>query len=157
LFLSFCHHEGFAVPPLEALASGCSVIGYNGFGGREYFEPPDAVPIPAGDVLSFAAEVERWAQNFDADEHWLTAQRRSEKALATYSPEQEADDVVSFWRNTLLEMPKSQGTTYIIKRHDVVEGSWRGIFRKSASDLRVGMREMATEAATTVRLWKLRA
>jgi len=157
LFLSFCHHEGCPVPPLEALASGCSVIGYNGFGGREYFEPPGAVPIPAGDVLSFAAEVERWAQNFDADEHWLTAQQRSEKALASYSPEREADDVVSFWRNISLEMPKSQGTTYIIKRHDVVEGSWRGIFRKSASDLRAGMREMATEAATTVRLWKLRA
>jgi len=156
LFLSFCHQEGFSLPPLEALACGCSVVGYTGFGGREYFGPPDAVPIPEGDVLSFAHEVETWIQNFDADEHWLTAQRRSEKALATYSPQQEAVEVVSFWRNTLLEMPKAQGTTCTIKRRDVVDESWRGLFRKSASYLRAGTRELFTGASSSIRAWKVR-
>lgn len=157
LFLSFCHHEGCALPPLEALASGCCVIGYTGFGAREYFAAPDAVPVPEGDVSAFAYEVETWVNNFDPDEHWLTAKRRSEKVLSAYSPGQEAHDVVSFWRNTLPEMPKSRGTTCNITRPDVVEGSWRGLLRRSGSDLRAGMRELATEAASTVRLWKSRS
>jgi glycosyltransferase involved in cell wall biosynthesis len=157
LFLSFCYHEGCPLPPLEALASGCCVIGYTGFGAQEYFGPPHAIPVPEGDVSAFAHEVETWVQNFDADEQWLAAQRGSEKALASYRPEQEEAGVVSFWRNVLSEMPKSQGVTCTVKRHDVVEGSLRGIFRKSASDLRDGMREMATEAASTVRVWKSRA
>ena len=28
--------EGFGLPPLEAMASGCLVVGFTGFGGLEY-------------------------------------------------------------------------------------------------------------------------
>jgi glycosyltransferase involved in cell wall biosynthesis len=38
VFLSFGHPEGCPLPPLEAMASGCVVVGYHGRGGREYFK-----------------------------------------------------------------------------------------------------------------------
>ena len=44
VFLSFGHPEGFGLPPAEALACGCLVIGYHGGGGREYFGPAGAYP-----------------------------------------------------------------------------------------------------------------
>lgn len=36
LFLSLSRLEGFGLPPLEAMASGCLVVGFTGFGGMEY-------------------------------------------------------------------------------------------------------------------------
>lgn len=47
LFLRFSFREGFGLPPLEALASGCMVVGNHGFGGREYFQPPFAIAVKA--------------------------------------------------------------------------------------------------------------
>lgn len=35
-FLTLSAAEGFGLVPLEAMALGCTVVGYDGFGGREY-------------------------------------------------------------------------------------------------------------------------
>lgn len=58
LFLSFSSREGFGLPPLEALACGCLVVGYHGFGGREFFHPPFATAAEEGDIAGFARAVE---------------------------------------------------------------------------------------------------
>ena len=58
IFLSFSEREGFGLPPLEALACGCLVVGYHGFGGREFFRPPFATAVEDGDVVAFARAVE---------------------------------------------------------------------------------------------------
>lgn len=36
VFLTFSYPEGFALPPLEAMACGCVVVGYTGGGGRSH-------------------------------------------------------------------------------------------------------------------------
>lgn len=58
LFLTAGFPEGFGLPPLEAMASGCVPIGCTGYGGWEYmrqaalpglaskFTPPDFLPLP---------------------------------------------------------------------------------------------------------------
>jgi hypothetical protein len=67
IFLSFSRREGFGLPPLEALACGCLVIGYHGFGGREFFRPPFAIAIEDGDVVAFARAVEDVIRHIDDD------------------------------------------------------------------------------------------
>lgn len=67
LFLSFSSQEGFGLPPLEALACGCLVVGYHGFGGREYFHPPFAITVEDGDIAGFARAVEATIHNMDND------------------------------------------------------------------------------------------
>jgi glycosyltransferase involved in cell wall biosynthesis len=54
LFMSTGFPEGFGLPPLEAMASGCVPVGFTGFGGWEYMRqsringfPPQGL-IPAG-------------------------------------------------------------------------------------------------------------
>ena len=41
------------------MACGAIVVGYDGFGGREYILPDFAFPVPAGDLLEFARTLER--------------------------------------------------------------------------------------------------
>ena len=52
LFISTGFPEGFGLPPLEAMATGCVPVGFTGFGGWEYMRQapdngPDAGSVPA--------------------------------------------------------------------------------------------------------------
>ena len=67
IFLSFNKREGFGLPPFEALACGCLVVGYTGYGGREYFRSPFAIAVEDGDVVAFAQEVENMIRRIDLD------------------------------------------------------------------------------------------
>lgn len=57
IFLSFGHPEGFGLPVAEAMACGCSVVGYSGLGGRELFQSKLAlstsVNLEYGDLCGF--------------------------------------------------------------------------------------------------------
>jgi len=58
LFLSMNRADGFGLPPAEAIASGCRVIGFHGMGAREFFRAPYALAIDDGDIIAFATAVE---------------------------------------------------------------------------------------------------
>jgi glycosyltransferase involved in cell wall biosynthesis len=57
IFLALGRQEGFGLPAAEAMASGCYVIGFPGFGGREIFDPAFSMPVEDGDTLAAAREV----------------------------------------------------------------------------------------------------
>jgi hypothetical protein len=98
VFLSFSQLEGFGMPPLEALACGCLVVGFNGFGGRELFHAPFAVAVEDSDVVGFARAVEDVLRRIDAEPLVMSAAATagSRFALETYSREEE--------RRSLLEV-----------------------------------------------------
>ena len=53
--LSLCPSEGFGLIPLEAMAMGTTVIGFDAFGGRDYLRPGDnceSVPWPRLETLA---------------------------------------------------------------------------------------------------------
>ena len=54
VFLSVSHREGFGMPPLEAMACGAYVVGYDALGGREFLRPDVACPVETGNVLALA-------------------------------------------------------------------------------------------------------
>lgn len=45
VFVSLSDRDGFGLPPAEAMASGCYVVGYTGGGGEEFFDPDYCAPV----------------------------------------------------------------------------------------------------------------
>ena len=109
LFLSFSEREGFGLPPCEALACGCIVVGFDGFAGREFFRDPFAIAVPDGDVVGMARETERVLRRIE--------QRPSEMAAVSaagsrfirdaYPPEATGQDLVKIFTPLLRPKPRS--------------------------------------------------
>ena len=99
VFLSFSHREGFGLPPAEAMASGCYVVGYHGQGGREYFDPAYCTPVPDGDLTAYVRAVEEACAAYDTDpDAFVKLGRVAAEAVQTrYAPAGLRDDLLAFY------------------------------------------------------------
>ena len=99
IFLSTCNDEGFGLPPLEAGASGCVVVGYTGYAAREFMLPEYCYPITQGDVLGFARTLERVIAEFDANPEGLRQRVANYREFLQehYSKKVEGRQVVAAW------------------------------------------------------------
>jgi glycosyltransferase involved in cell wall biosynthesis len=99
--LSFGYPEGFGLPPAEAMACGCVVVGFHGGGGREFFSPEFSYPIEQGDIIGFARTVEEVIEGFDSQPEKMQAKGRAaaEFIRATYSAELEEQELIGAWRD----------------------------------------------------------
>jgi len=111
IFLSTCHDEGFGLPPLEAGASGCVVLGYTGYAAREFMLPEYCYPIAQGDVLGFAQTLEKVIFEFNADPQRLLRQAASYAAFLGdhYSKALEGQRVVAAWKDICPEGDQGRG------------------------------------------------
>ena len=100
LFLSFSEREGFGLPPAEAMASGCYVVGYPGLAGREFFDPSYCTPVPDEDLAGFARAVEEACLAYASDPDTLTKRARaaSERVLTHYTADGLSNDLEAFYR-----------------------------------------------------------
>lgn len=98
IFIATGLMEGWPLPPAEAMASGCFVVGYHGQGGKEYFEFGRAVE--PGNVRALAKEVESVIamSSEERDDH---ARAGSDFIHQRYSPEQEGLSILSAWQKIL--------------------------------------------------------
>jgi hypothetical protein len=104
LFLSFSEREGLGLPPLEAIACGCLVVGFTGYAGVEYFRHPFATAVEDGDIGMFASAVERllaWTEG-DPLAARTAALDGARFVRETYSPQVEQHDLLSLF-GTLLQ------------------------------------------------------
>lgn len=100
IFLSLSELEGCPLPPMEAMASGCLVVGYHGGGGREYMGSDRVFSIESGDIVEFCKAIEMAAELWDHQA--LEAERMTDRArhyvLDTYSMERERGSILQFWK-----------------------------------------------------------
>ena len=93
IFLSFSEREGLPLPPAEAMACGCVVIGFHGFGGRDFGD--NAIWVADGDVVAMAQAAEsalvKWS--LDNNEFQALTDRASRHIHGTYSAANTEHDV----------------------------------------------------------------
>jgi glycosyltransferase involved in cell wall biosynthesis len=99
IFLSSCEAEGFGLPPLEAAACGCAIVGYTGYAAQEFMTPELCDPVAQGDVLEFARTLEAVLARFERDAAAAEARaaRHAEFVREHYSRQAEARSVVDTW------------------------------------------------------------
>ncbi|KQT90939.1 hypothetical protein ASG49_14610 [Marmoricola sp. Leaf446] len=84
VFVSLGDREGFGMPPAEAMACGCYVIGFDGRGGREFFDPTYCRPVSDGDLLGLAEAVDDVVGSWsECGEDLREAGRRASRAVLT--------------------------------------------------------------------------
>lgn len=108
IFLSFGYHEGLPLPPAEAMACGCIVIGYHGRGGKEYFKSEFSFAIDCGDIISFAKTVEKVIELYKDNRNILKEKGKlaSQYILQHYSVEQQEREIVQFWNSIIRKHSK---------------------------------------------------
>lgn len=91
IFLSFSQNEGFGLPPAEAMAAGCIVIGYTGVGGDEFLTSESGFPVPDGDLSSYVDTILQVVEEYDEDPARLDEMRRkaSQMVLSRYSAQKQ--------------------------------------------------------------------
>lgn len=103
IFLSVSHREGFGMPPLEAMACGAYVVGYDALGGREFLRDDVSSPVETGNVLALARELAAVLDTEDAHPGWLRRRGLAAAAFvqAEYSPERERESVLAGYAGLL--------------------------------------------------------
>jgi len=103
IFLSFNYREGFGLPPVEAMACGCYVIGYTGNGGKEYFNDDFSSPIEDGNIIAFAKEIECVMNVYNSapDQILKKGKLASNYVLGMYNTKHEMEDIMTSWKQIL--------------------------------------------------------
>lgn len=103
IYLSTNHIEGFGLPPAEAMACGCYVIGYTGNGGKEYFKKEFSSCIESGNILDFAKEIENIVMTFN--DNSLTIKKKGKLASCyireNYNVLIEERDIMNIWQRLI--------------------------------------------------------
>lgn len=103
IYLSTNHIEGFGLPPAEAMASGCFVIGYAGNGGMEYFHDTFCSKIPDGNIVEFVKAIENAVKIHNQDPTFLIKKGNiaADFIKNTYNMKNEEYSIVNAWKNLL--------------------------------------------------------
>lgn len=103
IFLSFSQREGFGLPPLEAMACGCLVVGFHGLGGAEFFDSTYCYPIPEDDICTFQETLEILLTDPAVESICEAKGHAAAKAIADkYTMLRQDADTVSAFRQSLL-------------------------------------------------------
>jgi hypothetical protein len=117
IYLTTCPPEDFGLAALEAMSSGCVVVGYATEGGKDFMEDgSNCLLVPPGDCERAAHTVELAARLFEEGR----VGDLTEAALGTakrFSPGRQAADLIKFWSSEsaeeLLARPISGDSTVL--------------------------------------------
>ena len=96
VYLASGTREGFGLPPAEAMACGCVVVGYHGIGGKEYFNTHTGFPIEENDLLDFLKKSSEIIENINKNfNHYDSFCERATKHILEKYPLQNEVDKIS--------------------------------------------------------------
>jgi len=107
LFLALGRREGFGLPVAEAMASGCYVVGFPAFGGRELFGPDCSAPVEDGDVLAAARALAAAIERYERDPAAVRSAGAvaGERVLDRHSLDRQLEALLGFYAELGFEPP----------------------------------------------------
>jgi glycosyltransferase involved in cell wall biosynthesis len=100
IFLSLSQLEGFGLPPVEAMASGCLVVGFHGYGGLEYATKQNGFWCEEGNPIDCAQTLSRviaMVRNLDPQIHAVVSVGHA--TAARYLPPRQEHELLQFFRS----------------------------------------------------------
>lgn len=95
IFLATGYPEGFGLPPMEAMACGCAVVGYTGKGANEFMIDGDtALVAEDGNTNEAAEKLLQLVKDSDLKER---LRNEGGKRARTYTREQTTDALLAFY------------------------------------------------------------
>ena len=102
VFLSMNRFEGFGLPPLEAMACGCIVVGFHGWGGLDYVSSDNGFWCEEENLTECVKKLGEVCTLFKKNGEGLTRMRyRAMETAAVYRPERQKDTLLDFWRKVM--------------------------------------------------------
>lgn len=102
IFLSLGRLEGLGLPPLEAMAAGCVVVGFLGDGGREFATRDNGLWCPAEDWDQCVGALARAARGIASrDPAIARIAAAGHETAKRYSFERTERELLAFWRSAL--------------------------------------------------------
>jgi glycosyltransferase involved in cell wall biosynthesis len=103
IFINLGSAEGLPLPPAEAMASGCLVIGYHGNGGKEYMLPEFCYPTEVWSILEICNTILEVTSNYKKNPLFYEKKciNASKFIHNNYSKEKEKERLLSAWKNIL--------------------------------------------------------
>jgi hypothetical protein len=99
VFLCLSRLEGVGLPPLEAMAAGCLVVGFTGGGGLEFATPENGYWCQSDDLIGTADGLARALALFDGDPAGYRVRRAAAAETARrYDLERMERELLAFWR-----------------------------------------------------------
>jgi len=100
IFLSMSLYEGFGMPPVEAMMSGCIVVGFHGDGGREYARDENGFWCQEGDIIDCARKLGYVLKLYQTEPERIESVRAQAMITAQhYHLENQEKEVIQFWQN----------------------------------------------------------
>jgi hypothetical protein len=104
VFISGSSYEGFGMPPAEAMACGCVVVGFDGSAGEEFMRPDITFLVPENDNPCLVGRL-REVVSKPLDELQEIGRKASEYILKEYSTKRERESIVQAWDSILVPVP----------------------------------------------------
>ncbi len=98
VFLSTSIYEGLGLPPLEAMACGCAVVGFHGGGGLEYASSENGYWCEEGDVIECAKTLGNVVSLINNDDEEINkVKEHALKKTAEYTFDRQERELLNFW------------------------------------------------------------
>ena len=100
VFLSTSIYEGFGLPPIEAMASGCIVVGFHGDGGMEYASNDNGYWCDWNNITECAETLGHVISLIEnGDEIVRKTKNLALKKAGEYTYDRQENDLLNFWSN----------------------------------------------------------